>query len=160
MTSKADTSGMLIYKRARFATRLPVDRLYTRSHYWLLEIQPAVWRIGFTTFATRMLGDIVEYQFEVESGNRVQPGQKIGWIEGFKALSDIYSVAEGDFGGGNAELSGDITLLESDPYGRGWLYQVSGRPEPDGVDANGYATILDATIDKMLASRHEAEGHG
>jgi glycine cleavage system H protein len=160
LTDQARTSGMLVYKRNRFATRLPTDRFYTRSHYWLREVEPAVWRIGFTKFATRMLGDIVEYQFEVEPGNRVECGQKIGWIEGFKAVSDVYSVAEGDFGGANADVGADITLLESDPYERGWLYQVTGRPEPDGVDANGYATILDATIDKMLESRHEAEGHG
>jgi glycine cleavage system H protein len=134
--------------------------MYTRSHYWLLEAGSGVWRIGFTKFATRMLGDVVEYQFEVEQGNPVEIGQKVGWIEGFKALSDIYSVAEGEFDGGNPELGGDITLLESDPYKRGWLYQVSGRPDPDSVDANGYATILDATIDKMLASRHEADSHG
>ena len=150
----------LAYKRARFATRLPQDRFYTRSHYWLREVEPTVWRVGFTKFATRMLGDMVEYQFDVEAGSRVEFGQKLGWVEGFKAVSDIYSVAEGDFGGGNAELGTDITLIESDPYERGWLYQVSGRPEPDGVDATGYATILDATIDKMLASRHDSEGHG
>ena len=150
----------LAYKRARFATRLPRDRFYTRSHYWLREVEPTVWRVGFTKFATRMLGDMVEYQFEVEAGSRVELGQKLGWVEGFKAVSDVYSVAEGDFGGGNAELGRDITLIESDPYERGWLYQVSGRPEPDGVDATGYATILDATIDKMLASRHDSEGHG
>jgi len=156
----APSSGILVYKRSRFGTRLPTDRLYTRSHYWLLEIEPAVWRVGFTKFATRMLGDIVEYQFEVEPGSRVELGQKIGWIEGFKAVSDIYSVAEGNFAGANAELRGDITVLESDPYERGWLYQVSGRPEPNGVDANLYATILDATIDKMLASRHDEESHG
>ena len=153
-------SGMLEYKRARFGTRLPTDRLYTRSHYWLRETAPAVWRIGFTKFAIRMLGDVVEYQFEVEAGNRVELGQKIGWIEGFKALSDLYAIAEGDFDGANPELKTDITLLESDPYGRGWLYQVRGRPEPDGVDASGYATILNATIDKMLANRHENEGNG
>ena len=148
---------MLVYRRARFGTRLPTDRVYTRSHYWLREIEPAVWRVGFTKFATRMLGDIVEYQFEVEPGSRVELGQKIGWIEGFKAVSDLYSVAQGEFAGANAEIRRDITVLESDPYEHGWLYQVSGRPEPDGVDANGYATILDATIDKMLASRHDAE---
>lgn len=151
---------MLTYKRERFATRLPTDRLYTRSHYWLLEVEPSVWRIGFTKFATRMLGDIVEYQFEVEPGAGIACGQKIGWIEGFKALSDLYSVAEGDFGGGNPELGADITLLESDPYERGWLYCVSGRPEPDGVDASGYATILDATIDKMQSGRHDEGSHG
>lgn len=153
-------TAMLVYKRARFATRLPADRLYTRSHYWLLEAEPGVWRIGLTKFATRMLGDVVEYQFEIEAGNRVDFGQKIGWIEGFKAVSELYSVAQGEFAGANPELGRDITLLESDPYQRGWLYEVSGRPEPDGVNATGYATILDATIDKMLAGRHESESHG
>ena len=150
---------MLAYKRARFGTRLPTDRVYTRSHYWLIEAEPGLWRVGFTKFATRMLGDIVEYQFEVASGGYVGTGQKIGWIEGFKAVSEIYSVAEGAFSGENPELREDITLLESDPYERGWLYAVSGRPDLNGVDANGYATILDATIDKMLASRHDAERH-
>lgn len=149
------SSGVLVYKRARFATRLPTDRFYTRAHYWLLEEEPGLWRVGFTKFATRMLGDIVEYQFEVEPGSRAEVGQKIGWIEGFKAVSEIYSAAEGEFGGGNPGVAEDITLLESDPYQRGWLYRVRGRREPDSVDANGYATILDATIDKMLSSRHE-----
>ena len=151
---------MLTYKRERFATRLPIDRIYTRSHYWLLEAEPAVWRIGFTKFATRMLGDIVEYKFEIEPGDRLEFGQKMGWIEGFKALSDLYSVAEGNFAGANPELGADITLLESDPYNRGWLYQVRGRPDPDGVDASGYATILDATIDKMQSGRHDTDSHG
>jgi glycine cleavage system H protein len=154
-----EKAGMLAYKRARFGTRLPTDRFYTRSHYWLLEAEPGVWRVGFTKFATRMLGDTVEYQFDVAPDSHVDIGQKMGWMEGFKAVSDIYSVAEGVFSGENPELREDITLLESDPYERGWLYAVSGRPEANGVDANGYATILDATIDKMLASRHGAEEH-
>ena len=158
MTDKAP-ADFLAYRRVRFATRLPKDRLYTRSHYWLCQTEPGVWRVGFTKFATRMLGDVVEYRFEVEPRSRIDCGQKIGWIEGLKAVSEIYAVAEGEFGGGNAELGRDITLIESDPYERGWFYQVTGRPEPDSVDASGYATILDATIDKMLASRHDTEGH-
>ncbi len=146
---------MLAYKRVRFGTRLPMDRLYTRSHYWLLETAPGIWRVGFTKFAIRMLGDVVEYQFEPAVGAGIAIGDKIGWIEGFKAVSDIFSVAEGVFAGVNAELREDITVLESDPYGRGWLYSVEGRPEPDGVDVHGYVSILDATIDKMLSTRHE-----
>ena len=158
MSGEGQRSDTLAFKRARFATRLPTDRLYTRSHCWILEVEPAVWRVGFTKFATRMLGDVVECQFEVEPDSRVEIGQKIGWIEGFKAVSDIYSVAEGEFVGSNAELRRDITLIESDPYAQGWLYQVRGRPEPDSVDASGYAIILDTTMDKMLSSRHETEG--
>lgn len=156
MSGKSESLG---YRRARFGTRLPMDRLYTRSHYWLLETDPGLWRVGLTMFATRMLGDIVEYQFDLQPDNPVHLGQKIGWVEGFKALSDVYSVAEGAFAGANQALLGDITLLDSDPYERGWLYAVSGRPEPDGVDVHGYVTILDATIDKMLAARHEQGGN-
>ena len=52
-------------------------------------------------------------------------------------------------------LRQDVTLAESDPYGKGWLYRLQGDPAPDTVDVHGYVAILDATIDKMLASRHE-----
>lgn len=149
------TAAELVYKRARFGTRIPTDRLYTRSHYWLIESEPGVWRVGFTKFATRMLGDIVEYSFDVEQDQAIEAGAKIGWIEGFKAVSDVYAAGQGRFCGSNAELRSDITLIETDPYRRGWLYEVEGSPEPGTVDANGYAAILDATIDRMLASRHD-----
>lgn len=150
-------ANALPYKRARFGTRLPADRFYTRSHYWLLESGPGVWRVGLTKFATRMLGELVEYQFEVQPGGLIQTGAKIGWVEGFKAVSDIYAVAQGEFGGVNPELSADITLLESDPYGRGWLYKLEGSADAERVDVYGYVAILDATIDRMLASRHEVK---
>lgn len=153
-----DTDSLwLPYKRVRFGTRLPKDRLYTRSHYWLLQAEPGIWRIGFTKFASRMLGDIVEFQFDLTPGSPLQIGDKIGWIEGFKAVSDIFSVAEGVFAGINPDLNNEITLLESDPYGRGWFYSVQGRPDPGSIDVNGYVTILDATIDNMLATRHEED---
>lgn len=160
MSGAEPSVNALVYKRARFTTRLPTDRLYTPSHCWLLEPEPGLWRVGITAFATRMLGEIVEYQFDVEPGNGVATGEKIGWLEGFKAVSDLHSAAEGEFAGTNTALREDITLLESDPYGQGWLYQVRGRPELDSADARGYATILDAAIDKMLASRQQEESDG
>ena len=143
------------YKRSRFSTRLPVERRYTAAHYWLLEESPEVWRVGFTKFATRMLGDLVEYDFTVSSASPVALGQEIGSVEGFKAVTTIYSVMDGEFLGPGAELRGDITLVETDPYGRGWLYRVRGRPDPASVDVQGYIAILDATIDRMLQSRHD-----
>ena len=141
------------YKRSRFSTRLPADRRYTAAHYWLLEEAPGVWRAGFTKFATRMLGDLVEYEFTVASGAPVSIGQELGWLEGFKAVTSIFSVVEGEFVGVGDGLREDITALESDPYGRGWLYRSRGRPDPDAVDVQGYVAILDATIDKLLESR-------
>lgn len=146
------------YKRSRFSTRLPVGRRYTASHYWLLEEEPGVWRIGLTKFATRMLGDLVEYEFTVTPGGAVEIGQKIGWIEGFKAVTSVYSVAAGEFLGVNSRLESDVTLVDTDPYGKGWLFHVRGQPDPESADVHGYVAILDATIDRMLRSRHEGGG--
>jgi glycine cleavage system H protein len=148
----------LPYRRSRFSTRLPLGRLYTASHYWLDAHEDGAWRVGLTKFATRMLGDLVEYRFEVEPGGAITVGQQIGWVEGFKALSEVYSVVQGGFGGANPELERDVTLVDSDPYGRGWLYHARGQAEPAAVDAQGYATILDATIDKMLEKQGGGDG--
>src|SRR5262245_3682204 len=142
------------YKRARFSTRLPVSRRYTAAHYWLLEESSGVWRIGFTKFATRMLGDLVEYEFSVKEGEKIALGQDIGSIEGFKAVTTLYSVADAEFLGIGDGFSSDITSVESDPYGRGWLYKVKGQPDAASVDVHGYVAFLDSTIDRLLQSRH------
>ena len=153
MTAPPDT---ISYRRSRFSTRLPVDRRYTAAHYWLREESPEVWQVGFTRFATRMLGDLVEYGFAVKPGDAVTVGQEIGSIEGFKAVTTIFSAADGEFLGPSDALRADITVAESDPYGRGWLYRVRGRPDTASVDVHGYVEMLDRTIDGLLASRHEA----
>jgi glycine cleavage system H protein len=145
------------YKRSRFSTRLPIDRRYTRAHYWLQAREMGVWRVGLTKFATRMLGDLVEYDFSVQAENAIELGQSIGWIEGFKAVSDVYAVASGRFNGVNAALGRDITLLESDPYSEGWLYEIAGDPDPRNIDVHQYVHALDTTIDRMLASRREGD---
>jgi len=153
MESSPDST--IYYKRARFLTHLPVDRLYTRSHGWLIQVSPGAWRVGLTKFASRMLGDIVEFGFSVRMGDSVGLGQSIGWMEGFKAISDLYCVVSGTFAGQNQALDGDITLMDTKPYGEGWLYEAQGEADPEAMDVNGYIALLDATIDKMLASRHD-----
>jgi glycine cleavage system H protein len=147
------TGGVLSYRRSRFSTRLPVGRRYTAAHYWLQEGDGRRWRVGFTKFATRMLGELVEHRFEVQPGSGVRLGQAIGWIEGFKAVSEVYATVAGTFVGANAELDQDATLVDTDPYGRGWLYEAEGEADPASLDAQGYAAHLDATIDKMLAKQ-------
>jgi glycine cleavage system H protein len=155
------TAGETIpYRRSRFSTRLPVDRRYTAAHYWLREESPGMWRVGFTKFATRMLGDLVEYDFTVAAGAPVALGQEIGSVEGFKAVTSVYCVADGEFQGVGDEFRRDITVAEADPYGRGWLYHVRGRPDPASIDVHGYVALLDATIDRLLSSRHAAGEDG
>jgi glycine cleavage system H protein len=146
------------YRRSRFTTHLPVDRRYSPAHYWLLEEQPGLWRVGLTKFATRMLGDIVEFEFSVASGAAIGVGDEIGSIEGLKAVTSVFSAGTGRFAGEGPDLRQDVTLAETDPYGKGWLYRLQGEPAGNAVDVHGYVAILDATIDKMLASRHEGGG--
>lgn len=144
-----DASKNVYYKRSRFSSKLPADRLYSPSHFWMEQTEGGLWRVGFTKFATRMLGDLVEHGFAVKIGEKVTLGQTIGWVEGFKALTDIYTVVEGEFAGPNEALQQDITLADADPYGKGWLYAVRGQPDPNATDVHGYASMLDLTIDKM-----------
>jgi glycine cleavage system H protein len=145
------------YKRSNFVTHLPGDALYTPSHFWLREIEPGRWRIGFTKFATRMLGDIVEVQWEKAEGAAVASGEIIGSIEGFKAISDIYSAASGTFAGGNADLAGHIEAVGEDPYGAGWLYLIDGSPDEKAIPVESYRTILDTTIDRILEKQASDE---
>ena len=142
------------YNRSRFSTRLLENRLYTAGHSWLEREDEEVWRVGFTKFAVRMLGEIVELGFETEPGATVETGQVIGWLEGFKAVTDMYSPLAGRFEGFNPAVDEEAALLSRDPYRRGWLFRVRGQPGGDCLDVHGYVTLLDTTIDKMLGRRH------
>lgn len=153
MMAAGGETEYLKYKRSRFTARLPLDRDYTRSHFWIQHREAEDYRVGFTRFATRMLGEVVEFGFEIEAGSEVERGQIIGWIEAFKAVSDIYCVVGGTFLGANPALDDDPDLIHSDPHGTGWLYAVRGEPEPDRLDAHGYSRILDEKIDQMVGER-------
>ena len=150
-------SATQFYKRSNFVTHLPVDCLYSPSHFWLARIDGERWRAGFTKFATRMLGEIVEVQWEKSEGETVASGGIIGSIEGFKAISDIYCVAEGTFAGGNPALRESIEKVGDDPYGAGWLYEIDGTPDAKCVDVQTYRSLLDTTIDRILEKQAHEE---
>jgi glycine cleavage system H protein len=145
------------YKRSHFATQLPVDHLYTPSHAWLAQQTDGSWHVGLTRFATRMLGHMVDHGFETAAGAVVQHGQIVGWIEGFKAISDLYCVVAGEFLGSNPELKQKLSLVDKDCYDAGWLYAARGEPDAKCMDVHAYRTLLDATIDKILA-KQQADG--
>ena len=147
------------YKRSTFVTHLPAACLYSPSHFWLARIGGDRWRVGFTKFATRMLGEIVEVQWEKADAAPVASGEIIGSIEGFKAISDIYCVADGRFAGGNPALRDGIELVGREPYAAGWLYEVEGQPDAKCVSLDQYRAILDTTIDHILEKQqhHEEE---
>lgn len=146
-----DPAKVISYKRSRFQTRLPKNRIYTASHFWLEEINPSHWRVGYTRFATRMLGEVVELGFEVKPDETISVGQVIGWIEGFKARSDIYCVGQGVFVGSNPRLDAEPVLIDKDPYYDGWLYEFRGAPDANTSAVDAYTKTLDAAIDKIMS---------
>lgn len=143
--------NLVRFKHARFSARFPDSYRYSRSHYWCAPAggEPGLWRVGFTKFATRMLGELVEAQFKVKPGDPIAPGAQIGHVEGFKAASDILCVMSGTFAGTNPALEADACIVKSDPYENGWLYAAQGEPEPGTLDVHGYIALLQETIQKM-----------
>lgn len=150
---------MLRYKRGKFSARFPTDFRYSQSHYWMAEIdaEKRLWHVGFTKFATRMLGELVEADFDTKVGGAITPGAEIGWVEGFKAASSVFSVMNGEFRGMNPALAEDACIIRSSPYKDGYLYSVAGEPETTNLSAAEYIEFLDAKIEQMEKDPKYAE---
>lgn len=151
------TDEFLSYRRSKFSTRLPLERRFTQSHYWLLEEPGGVFRVGFTRFATRMLGEVVEYEFERADGDELEEGDAVGWLEGFKAVTELFAPMNGRFRGANPQLDDLVDRIHVAPYQEAWLYRIEGTPSASCLDAHGYAGFLDETIDRMMGKQ---EGRG
>ncbi|MGZ8899305.1 MAG: glycine cleavage system protein H [Limisphaerales bacterium] len=149
----------VLYKRATFVTHLPVEHLFTPSHSWLSAVpaRPNLWRVGYTKFALRMLGELVDVQLEKKTDDAVEVGDVIGSIEGFKAISDLYSVANGRYVRGNPDLASKLEAIAEKPYDSGWLFEVEGEPDSRALDVDGYRNLLDATIDRLLQKEQESK---
>jgi glycine cleavage system H protein len=143
----------LHYKREHFATQLPLAYRYSPTHYWLEVRSGGRLRVGLTKFATRMLGELVDFGFETRPGQPVAPGQVLGWMEGFKAVSDVYAIATGTYVELNPVLEQRAVLINEDPYGEGWLYEVDGEADERCFDAHAYAAHLDVTINRLLVQK-------
>ncbi len=155
------------FRHAHFSARFPVGERYAPSHFWLrpADAEPGsgpadpatdgLWRVGFTKFATRMLGELVEMNLVVTAGQSVAAGLLLGSVEGFKAVSDLFCVADGTFVKVNPALTAEACLTHAAPYGNGWLYEVEGRPQSETLDVHEYIALLQQTIDRLQASRYD-----
>ncbi len=101
---------------------VPDELHYTAEHEWL-AIRDVTGRIGITDYAQRALGDVV-YVSVPAVGTRVTAGEPCGEVESTKSVSDIYSPADGEVIEVNAEVDDDPGLVNSDPYGAGWLFEI------------------------------------
>ena len=117
---------------------IPSELLYTREHEWV-SIEGSVASVGITDYAQRALGDVV-YVSVPETGSKVTAGEPCGEVESTKSVSDLYSPVDGDVAEVNPEVDDDPGLVNSDPYGAGWLLDV--RVDPEALEA-GFAALLD-----------------
>ena len=118
---------------------------YTKEHEWLRqEGQEGV--VGITDFAQDSLGDIVYVQLP-EPGAAVEAGQAFGEVESTKSVSEIYAPVTGTVAARNERLTDEPELINSDPYGDGWLVEIT---PADGADLSG---LLDAAAYTALTAQ-------
>lgn len=124
----------------------PEDLKYTSEHEWVRspgEAESSV-RVGITHFAQDALGDIV-FASLPEVGTEVEAGTPVGELESTKSVSDVYAPVTGTVVARNEALDGSPELVNSDPYGEGWLFEVvpSDTSAVDGLmDAAAYQGTL------------------
>lgn len=100
----------------------PNDLRYTHDHEWL-RASGANWRVGITQFAVDQLGDITLVDLPAE-GDLVTKGQRFGTIESVKSVSDLYAPVSGKVKAINAQLKHAPELVNSEPYGNGWMIEL------------------------------------
>ncbi|MBL8762906.1 MAG: glycine cleavage system protein GcvH [Phycisphaerae bacterium] len=121
----------------------PADRVYSESHEWH-KLDGDVLTLGLTHFAVEQLTDVTYAEMK-PVGTKIRPGDPIGEVESVKATSDVYCAAGGEVTEVNAAVKEDPSLLNSDPYGKGWLVKVrvSDRAGLSGcMDAAKYETTF------------------
>ena len=126
------------------ATEFPEDLSYTAEHEWVRKGDDGTVRVGITAYAQDALGDVVFVTLP-EVGSDVAPGSACGEVESTKSVSDIFAPVAGTVSARNDQLDASPELVNSDPYGQGWMFEV--RPSDaadldDLMDAAAYQAQL------------------
>lgn len=121
-------------------SRFPEDLSYSREHEWVRTGNGRTVRIGITDYAAEALGDIV-YVSLPTVGQELAAGDACGELESTKSVSDIFAPVSGVVTTVNESLSDTPEVVNADPYGDGWLFEVElGDDEPDDLlDSDAYA---------------------
>lgn len=123
----------------------PQDLRYTNDHEWL-RADGRRWRVGITQFAVDQLGDITVIELPRE-GEAITRGERFGTVESVKSVSDLYAPVSGKVVAVNTELKDAPELVNSEPYGKGWMIEV----EPsDAAEAD--ALLSPEAYEKAVAA--------
>jgi glycine cleavage system H protein len=125
---------------------IPDDLRYSPEHEWV-RLTGTVARVGITDFAQDSLGDVVYVQLP-DVGLDAVAGASVSEIESTKSVSDVYVPVTGVVSASNDALADQPELVNSDPYGDGWMFEVevADTGELDGLlDAAGYRRLVEAS---------------
>lgn len=114
----------------------PADRQYSSSHEWH-KVEGDTLTLGITRFAVDALTDVTYVEMK-KPGTKLKAGDTVGEVESVKTTSDIYCAAAGEITEINTALADDPSLINTDPYGKGWLVKIKV------TDASGMAKLMDA----------------
>ena len=127
----------------------PEDLRYTEEHEWVERVSETRVRVGITEFAQSRLGDIVFVQLP-EIGSETEVGEPFGEVESPKSVSDLYAPLSAKVVEVNAALEASPELVNSDPYGEGWIVVLEAPDEADldgqleqTMDAEGYKAVTE-----------------
>jgi glycine cleavage system H protein len=120
---------------------IPPDLRYTAEHEWVRRSGDDTVRVGITDFAQSALGDVVFVQLP-DVGTDLTAGESFGEVESTKSVSDLYAPVSGKVSAVNTDLDGSPQLVNSDPYGGGWLLDV--QVSDVGELESAISSLLDA----------------
>ena len=121
-------------------SEIPADLRYTPEHEWVRRTGDGTVRVGITDFAQSSLGDVVYVQLP-DVGSEVSAGESFGEVESTKSVSDLYAPVTAKVIAVNGDLESNPQLVNSDPYGQGWLLELQA--DGDTLE-QGLAALLDA----------------
>ncbi len=123
---------------------IPADLRYTKSHEWVRQGQNGAVEIGITDHAQSALGDLVFVEVP-DVGRALRAGDACAVVESVKAASDVYAPLAGKVTANNGALAAQPELLNTDPYGAGWLFRMQTDAAADLsplMNAGAYASFL------------------
>ncbi|RUO36107.1 glycine cleavage system protein H [Aliidiomarina shirensis] len=126
-------------------SNVPNELKYASSHEWIRSEGDGVYTVGISEHAQELLGDMVFVELP-EVGDNVAAGDDVAVAESVKAASDIYAPIAGEILSVNEELEDSPELVNSDPYGDGWLFKIKADDESELeslLDAESYAASIE-----------------
>lgn len=115
----------LVFMMGEYKAEFPQDRLYVKNHMWAMPIESSKIRFGFSAYAVRLLQDVYFLDWAIDAGATVSERQNIGSIESKKAESDLFAPMSGRLTKLNDEVLDDPSAINVQPYGDGWLFEIT-----------------------------------